>query len=490
MLVREILTEMPAIASRTVHNTVANPNGALGTTLTPVIPPGQFTAAVYPFPAPNPQNKGRYPTATQLALAIRDAEAQNGKITWANTRDRAAAPDKFLAFALTKWRNERNKQFIIGKYLHDTTLVQNAHGNAATNYGHPKRFDANDLGPELGYKNTHGNSQQSATQLGDQAPELVNLKPGDLLTLTQAYTPAAVVADLTAKLGARSPLVALAKQTAAGQKQLSIDTTGINVNSLNKNFTEILHPMALISSAYVGSAPPYDFTGATFTYTNSSGAVSDAIVDLKNGQTVWVSSKLGTGTPTAIGTEFNKLITNLPANVKRKYTKEIQLLMYIVESSFFAVPGNIGPLRVPVQLGLMTQAEAEFIADVLGKDKPTRETQASALPVDTPPRLKQILDAQPNNLRRGKKSYFMLMRHFMLAAANELNNSPEMGNLLKAALDNNFITMSTTASGKDKTETLSFTCKIFDTDDRKVKLVVDTAYNYDHAKNKLQFTIQ
>ena len=162
MLIKEILTEMPAIAGKHAQSKpVVNPGGQLGDTLYNVIEPGQIYATIYPYPDPTQIPDGKYTSPKELENTIKTVEQKFGKINWVNTVQRKSAPQQFMAFALSKWRNENNQIIIIGKFLHNTKSVGKIHGNNAGNYNSPTKFDANDLADELGYHSGHANSRHA-----------------------------------------------------------------------------------------------------------------------------------------------------------------------------------------------------------------------------------------------------------------------------------------------------------------------------------------
>lgn len=490
MRINEILLEMPAIAAKHAGSKpVVNPNGALGKELYNVIEPGKFTADVFAFPDPAKVPAGQYPTKTQMDQAVAQAAQKFGKIHWVNAAQKNSAPDKFLGFALSKWRNENNQPVTIGKYLYDTKAVQKSHPNTTPNYNNPRKFDANDLAAELGYYSSHGNNRTAvapSSVSGKETQQTITLlEPKDILSIDQEYTVNDIISAVSNKFGADSPLTALTKSVAAGNKSNQIDTTGISINHLNKSFTELLHPIALMSGAFNGEAPAVNLAGATIRFTQSSGALSDSIMTTTNGTELFVSSKFKSGTAPALGKDFAQLLTNLPPAIKKKYPTEIDILNTIATNPQQPKVGSIGPLAAAVKLNILSNEEAKFIAS-LSADKTQQSTQ---LPKNTPKKLKDIVNNAPT-AARGKMSYYILMKYAMDAVAQTMNSTPASKVIMNAILGNNFVTVSTSASLNGTIDTMTFTTKLLSqTDPRDIKLTTGTAYHLDHIKNRLQFTI-
>lgn len=490
MLINEILIEMPAITTRHVGSKpLVKPGGLLGDKIWSVVEPGKYMSELVAYPDPGQVPSGQFPTETQLNSIINQVQGRVGKIHWVNEKERAGSPGSFLAFVISKWVNEDKNIFYIGKFLHNSKNVLKAHANAAGNYGNPTKFDANDLASELGYYSSHGNNRHAVapgiSKDNDNVAQLSRLEPKDLLTVDREYTINEIISELSKKLGKNSNLVKLTQDVAGGNQPVSVDITGININMLDKYFTEILHPIALITGAYQGDRPQYNFDNSRIEFTGPSGALSDSIIRLNDGVEVFVSSKKNSGTAPAIGKDFNELLLTVPNKIKKQLAFEYSILNTIANAPQEARPGKIGPLAAAVQLNILTENEANYIADVLSR---TPQAQYEKLPKDCPPRLKEILKKSPSQAR-GKMSYYYLMRYAMSNVAQIMNENPNTSKLIKYALGTDFVTMSTIPTLSGNIDTLVFRSKLLD-DARKIVLTIGTAYHYDHIKNRLQFIIQ
>jgi len=487
--IKEILKEMPSIVNRHAGTKpVYNPTGSLGTHLRVEIEPGSLVSRVYTYPDHIQVPSGQYNSVQELESEIVKFENKSGKITWANTLQRDADKNKFLGFVISYWINEKNQRVIIGKYLHDTKVVSNGHANQSSNYHHPRRFDANDLSKELGYYSTHANNKSAVapttSSTGTSVSTITMLQPANVLDVTKPYDIPGIIQAVESKFGATHPLVKLTRSVASGTKTSPIDTSGISIPHLQKSFTEILHPIALMTGAYFGSSPNVNFTGASINYGANSGALSDSTIELSNGNKIFVSSKFKSGTPPAIGNDFNNLLNNLNPKLKKKYQNEFDILQIIATSPAKPSPGKIGPLAAAVKLNILTQQEAEFIAT-------TRSAPSSPLPASAPKKLIAIVNSAKGGAR-GVMGYYVLVKYAMDNIASIMNNNSNTAILMNAVLGSNFITLSTNSKAmRNNIITLDFTIKLLSIDlPRQVVLTTGTAYHTDHIKNKLQFVIQ
>lgn len=500
MRIKEILTEMPAIAWRSsVGKPYVNPQGELGTALYNYVKPGKEDnrTTVYAFPDPDDNPQGQYSSVDQLDRVVnRVNKFVGGNLKIMNTQQRNQNPDKFLGFAVSYWVNENGQRYAIGKYVHNTKTVKTGHKNQTVNYLNPARFDAHDLGPELGYMSTQKNTSFDASKYGDadsvsvkksSRAELRALKPADLLEIGKEYTPQDVLTALSVKLGQTHPLVNLTQQVLSGAKSPAVDTTGIKVENINKDFTEILHPLALFSGAYIGASPKFNTKTSKIVYTTPAGSLSDSIIKSKTGAELFVSSKYEGGTPPAMGKGFKKLLDASSSELKNKYKSTYKILNSIADSSWEPSPGNLGPLKAAVSLRIVSKEEADYIANTLSL---TPSAQFSKLPADCPERLRSIVQ-NSKSYRYGKQSYYILMLHIMKTVAQKLNNDPATSDFIRQILSTNFVTMNTSASVSGEINTLSFSTKLLDkSGENKVVVTTGTAYHSDHIKNALQFTIK
>ena len=267
MKIKEILKEMPAIVGRHAKTKpVYNPTGSLGTHLKTEIEPGSLVSRVYTYPDHTQVPSGQYNSVQELESEIVKFENKFGKIAWANTLQRNVDKNKFLGFVISYWINEKNQRVIVGKYLHHTKAVSGGHSNQTGNYNNPKYFDANDLAPELGYYSTHANNKSAVapttSSIGTSVSTITMLQPANVLDVTKPYDIPGIIQAVESKFGATHPLTKLTQSVASGTKTSPIDTSGISIPHLQKSFTEILHPIALMTGAYLGSSPNLDFTGA------------------------------------------------------------------------------------------------------------------------------------------------------------------------------------------------------------------------------------
>ena len=500
MLINEILIEMPAIAGRSaVGKPYVNPQGALGTTLNNYVKPNREDnkTTVYAFPDPAKNSQGQYTSVDELdGVVDRVNRYVGGNLKIMNVQQRNQNPDKFLGFAVSYWINERGQRFAIGKYVYSTRNVKTGHVNNAGNYLNPNKFDAHDLGPELGYLNTQKNTSFDAsrypdtgndTQQSKKMPEIRALKPANLLEIGKEYSSEEILTVLKSKFGVDHPLVKLTQQVVSGAKTFEINTTGIRVSSINTDFTEILHPLALISGGYTGSTPKFNVQNSKIVYTAPAGSLSDSILKHKNGSELIISSKYQGGTPPAMGKGFKKLLDSVPDNVKNKYSTVYNILNSIASSTWEPSPGNLGPLNAAVDLGVINKTEANYIADVLSL---TPAAQLSKLPPDCPKRLRNIVE-RSRSYRNGKQSYYILMMRIMDAVASKLNNDPTTSEFIKQILSTNFVTMNTSASLSGTINRLSFSTKLLDKNSsNKIEITTGTAYHSNHIKNALQFIIK
>jgi hypothetical protein len=463
----------------------------MGTHIKSEIEPGEFESKVFPFPDPQEVPSGRYNSVQELENAISKFEQKNGKINWANTNQRNQDIDKFLGFAVSYWINEKNERHLIGKYLYNTKKVTKGHANTKANYFHPERFDSNDLSTELGYNSTHANNRTTVPTGQEGKRVEVNLEPVNIVPdISKSYSVNDIIKIVSTKFGTSSPLTILTKEVASGDKHSSVDISNFKQNILAKSFTELLHPIALISGAYSGDKININLSNSTIQYSASAGALSDSIIKLPNGSEIFVSSKKDAGTPPAMGKNFLDLLKTAK-NKNKKFAKEYQyelnLLETIASNNNETLPGDLGPLKVAIMLNIISSEEADFITNVLGANKETKKSQSTNLPNNTPKRLRQIID-NSRSYARGKISYYILMLHIMKEVCRKLNEDPKMSKAMSIILSDNFVTMMTTTSTVGNMLDMSFICKLLNAE-RKIKFTIETAYHSDHIKNKLQFKV-
>ena len=323
MRYKELINEVPAIAGRTYDSKpYVNPNGQLGNELRNYVKPNKADnqTTVYAFPDLKKEPTGQFPSVEALDRAVaRINKFVGGNLQIMNNQQRNEDPSKFLGFAVSYWVNKDGKRIPIGKYLYNTKNAKKGHGNQVSNYLSPKHFDAHDLGPELGYMPSHRNAgfdtsryptAQANTNI-KTTNDISNLEPTYILNINESYKPKQVLAAVNNKFNQTAP--ALVKLTSdvikGGQKAFSIDYTGIKLEELNKDFTELLHPLALISNSVEGNIPKFNYKNSEILYTSSSGSLYDSILrDNATGQKLYISSKYGSGTAPAMGQDFLKLL--------------------------------------------------------------------------------------------------------------------------------------------------------------------------------------
>lgn len=514
----EFIKEMPAIAARTAsskpYQHPAGADGPLGSKLSNYVRPqqGQRPARldrqtdVYAFPDPKKVPRGQFQSVEQLDTVVdRINKYVGGNLKIMNSQQRAQDPDKYLGFAVSYWVNDQGQRHAIGKYVYNTKNVKKGHGNTVGNYLSPKHFDAHDLGPELGYLPTHQNSAFDTTQYPGPASTKTTkattgavggLEPKDIVGEANIDKPLSVVEIrqlVKARFGKTAPaLVALTDSVIAGSpdKTFSVDLSNLKSNEVNKDFAELLHPLAFLSdpvgvSGYIPAG--FNYSKAKIVYSNPSGSLSDSKL-VSGNKEIFISSKYGGGTPPAMGGDFLKLLQAYDPLPQEQGIYDI--LKLISSSGQQPSPGNMGPLSVAVRLKLITPKSAKFISDVLAKDTATKKTQYRQLSAPLPTDLQRYVPSK--DYRRGLQIYYVLMNRIMKDVENFLNSSPVTSDLIKKVLGPNFLTVKTSATETGNAdvpaEKMMFTSVLADKSS-KIKITTGTAYHSDHIKNSLQFTV-
>lgn len=507
MLIREILTEMPAVWTRNPSNAYLLNDGT-----------GQFgyMLSFGPNKAVYPDNADKFDTSQERDQTLAQVEQQVGKIAWVNPAARAGAG----AFIIRDMTNEKGQNIYFGKYLKNTGNVRkHQHSNQpiAANQSDATRWDVNDFQP-IGYFSSEGKRSSKlgknnlvliskhAIKTGDWQPyadalknpqgaaansgnvsEVQQWEPADILDPARELTPQATVQQVAARFETSNPdLVEITQHVGRGAAS-GVMPTSIAANSFATKYCELLHPLSIVSGGLKLDGNP-NFAGAKINYSTSRSQKGyDSEIVTNSGEHYYISSKAGGGTNSSVSGIYEKLEDYLKQNPAdaRKYKKEISAIRIMGTEGVAPKNGNIGVLQVAIDLGLINKDDAIEISKLYKEQRP-RELSASGIkndiPAGTSQRVINIINQTQPSEASGPSPYYQAMYTVMMAVGKHFNSDPKMSELInKIFAANRYVFVGTQVS---KTN-FQFTQR-----SASVELATGESYHPFEAKKRLGFKVK
>jgi hypothetical protein len=346
-------------------------------------------------------------SSEELTAAIKQAEQQLGEIRWQNVNTARAG-----GFAISTFSGKDGDRYY-GRYLE--TIKPDPVDNFIPNHVGDFRF------------------------VGKAAAKAqAGLSPQDLLTNKIDLTANDILYQLAEKLGADSPLYALAYKITQGESlPISFPAPeGISFSAFRDYFCEILQPMALQNGQYTGNAGEaaqiflngsFDGTLISFDNTKTAG-LSDSIMTNENGKFIKVSTKGGKGATASAKNLIDSINELQVSDVGKKLLDEHQEIVELLRE--IQRQGQAGaPLYLGVKYGIIDDTEAEKIKDL--KNSPLINME-NIEDYDLTSNLIELADSRvPDNTER-VNLYYHLMAVVAHKAAIMVNNHT---NFSKAATD-------------------------------------------------------
>jgi hypothetical protein len=290
-----------------------------------------------------PVDGGAYQTPEELAQAIGQIEAQLG-----HQIDFIGTIMKQGGFGVAEFELEDGRPLFAGKHFRQIQVPYN------------KNNWKNDQVPGEYRLQTKSTKKESA-----------GYGPSDVLKNLDGQTTQSLIAQISEKFGADSPLVMAANYVAQGKKSFVIPGDGIQFEAFRDYFCEILHPMAMASGAYDGNAKEAEkifFQGSSFAKAAISFSASktnglyDSLME-SGGNKIKLSSK-GAGGAAASVSNLSEAVDILARSSKsqdmlNKYKKTIDIIQTIKKSS-----ADMGPIELGVELSIINDTEAQAIRAV------------------------------------------------------------------------------------------------------------------------------
>lgn len=200
----------------------------------------------------------------------------------------------------------------------------------------------------------------------------VGMTPQDVLTEMDNLTPADVVRQIAAKFGEDSSLASVANSIAQGQKlPISIPADPkLSFTAFRDYFSEMLHPIALITGVYKGNAgdAAKKFLGAggfadcTINFgTDKTEGLSDSILLSSDGKKIKVSSKGSKGAE-ASAKNILDAVEELKTSNPKLYTRHRDIIELVQEIKQGGQAG--APLKLGVKFNIIDSADAELITSL------------------------------------------------------------------------------------------------------------------------------
>ena len=187
------------------------------------------------------------------------------------------------------------------------------------------------------------------------AKSQAGLTPQDILTKPSELTRPEIVEQISAKLGADSPLTLLAQAVASGQPfPITIAAVPeIGFTAFRDYFCELLHPMALQTGKVTGNAQqaaarflgPGGFADCSINFgTDKTEGLSDSILISEEGKKIKVSSKGAAGAAASARNILDTIKDLEESNpqLAKKHKKIIDLIETVVKSGQANAPLNLG----------------------------------------------------------------------------------------------------------------------------------------------------
>ena len=300
-----------------------------------------------------PAEGGAY-TPEELAQAVQDIQQQIGQeIQFTNLMKKGG-------FGVAEFELDNGQPMFAGRYFQQIQVPYNNNN-----------WKNNDI--PGGY----------ALQSKSTKKESAGYGPSDVLTILDNLNSAKIIEQIQAKFGPDSPLLQAANLVAAGNKKFTISGEGIQFEAFRDYFCEILHPIAMASGAFDGNAREAEaifFKGSSFADATISFGASktnglyDSLME-NAGRKIKLSSK-GDGGAAASVSNLSEAVDILAKAGQSKqildqYKSTIDIIQTIKKAS-----AESGPLELGIELGIISQREAQTIVKLKDSAVPYRSMEA------------------------------------------------------------------------------------------------------------------
>ena len=278
----------------------------------------------------------------------------------------------------------------------------------------------------------------------------VGYAPSDILTAYDNLTPAHIIADIAKKFGDQSPLTQAAKLVAQGVAGdvITIPKENVNIDAFRDLFCEMLHPVALMTGWYSGSAgvaaekfmSGTGFSKCAISFDKSkTGQLNDSLLVAPDGAMIKISSKRDKGSAKAAASnlknEFDKLrATSNPDDVKilKKFKETVAILDLIVRES-----GEQAPLTLAQHFKLITPAEASAVMGLRANDVNYIQTTKNIDNIDwLTDNLKKLWLGRKTNKPETATSYYHLIAAIANQVATHINQNTNFSQAASTILNN------------------------------------------------------
>lgn len=268
------------------------------------------------------------------------------------------------------------------------------------------------------------------------------LTPQDLLSQRDNLTSEQIVSQLEQKLGADNPLVEVAKQVAGGAEfPLKFPAPpGVSFTGFRDYFCEILQPMALQNGQYTGNAGEAaeiflggSFSGTTISFDAAKNAgLSDSILTNKDGKSVKISTKGGTGAQASSKNLIDSIDelseTDGGKKILEKYSDTIDLIREVQSQ------GQINaPLWLGVKYDVISQDEAQQILN-LRKLPPVNLENIDQLKLSD--NLKKLARERKTDTPEKTNLFYHLLAAVAFEAAQQVNSKTDFSKAATEILNN------------------------------------------------------
>lgn len=546
MRIKDILFEVPAIQDRKTKDypdrRYAGPDarGPIGNELWWVGGKRNFdekgdskdeVGKVYGFPNPE-SGEYKYKNTTTMDAEIDSFQSKGDAnrglppkhIFWVNSE---RAPKDLTAFAITQVRNEDGEWNWLGKYVSSTKEVEQSHGNDSrtnndNNSQNLKVFDSNDVATEMFYRGTRANAiwGRPEEKLGDPL-SAVHLAPGDIIpSFKEPNSVDSIINDLKSRFGNNEQhgLYQIAQQAAEGNSPLILtapmpEIKGNTVqvakelnyifNPINVNYTEILHPLTIVSGQGYSGFNLGPMPGATISFTIPGGAKYDSEIKYK-GRTIQISSKKAMGKSAGAAAKITFLKEPLKKHtaLSKIFPLEYAVLNILANSSPDPKGGTLQALEAAtitpsLESAFISKNDAEYLVKLFGNNPDIKLTELSQKTLDdiknSHDSLYKLIKQAPS--KGGIQYPFRgVMNLVMHQLVDYFNSDIKMNDLFKALLDDSLFFMRTDADtnvsndGKTVTDTLKFTLIKTSDSDAKFNLLA-RSYQWNGSLMGIQYDL-
>jgi hypothetical protein len=292
----------------------------------------------------------------------------------------------------------------------------------------------NDWNNQTGIPGFKYNSKAAAkTQVG--------LTPQDILTKPSELTRQDIVAQISDKFGADSPLTLVAQAVASGQPfPITIAAVpSIGFSAFRDYFCELLHPMALQTGKVTGNAQqaaarflgPNGFADCSINFgTDKTEGLSDSILISQDGKKIKVSSKGATGAEASVKNIIDVINELKAANpqLAKKHKKIIDIIDKVVEGKQANAPLNLG-----VEFNIISESDANAIRQMKNM-APTDLKAVDTLDISS--KLKNLMLQRETKDKSNVNLYFHSLAAVAHKVAKHINENTNFSDAASEILNN------------------------------------------------------